>query len=68
MNLSRNLGEELRSLLLEHGDFTAVEVQLKKWNSKEETDRLKGGVHTEASLLKLGWTELLAKDYVIDYI
>jgi hypothetical protein len=46
-----------------HGSFGEVECEIKKWSSEEESDKLKGGTHTEASLQKLGWTEHLGETH-----
>ena len=53
-------GEKLRELLVSHGTFDAVEVQLENVHIEEQTDKLRGGWHTEASLLKEGWTTPLS--------
>ena len=58
--LTSILGEELRKLLLQQGTLEQVEVQLEKQHVEEESDTLRGGWHSEASLAMEGWTTLLA--------
>ena len=50
-------GEKLRDLLLKHGDFNEVEVELEKSNSQSSTNDVEGGWENEVTLSKLGWTE-----------
>ena len=50
------LGTKLRQLFLEHGNFGAVESEIKKSTSNEEMERLQGGWHNEVSLQMEGWT------------
>ena len=50
-------GEKLRKMLLEHGSFDAVEIQLKKWKEEKEEEELMGGWHTQVSLEMENWTE-----------
>ena len=53
-----HLGEELRALLVQHGSFDAVEVQVQKKIKDEESNKLRGGWHTEISLKRdFGWTQ-----------
>ena len=39
-----------------HGTFDRVEVHLENLHVEEQSDSLRGGWHTEASLTKEGWT------------
>ena len=54
----KTAGEQVRQLLLKHGDFKSVEVHLKKTYLKEEEQNKFGGWHCVATLTKEGWTEL----------
>ena len=46
-------------MLQEHGSFAAVEVELKRYHKKEDEEELEGGWHTQVSLEKENWTEIL---------
>ena len=56
-------GAKLQKLLSQHGNFQAVETCIKKSTMNEELERLRGGWHTEVSLQKENWTELLDLNY-----
>ena len=64
LGMCMSLGDELHKLFLEcDGDFRAVEAEIVKFNRSQKEEWLRGGWHTEVSLLQLGWTELL--DYIL---
>ena len=52
-----NPGEELRKLLLKEGTLDRVETAIQRQKIEEQSDTLRGGWHTEASLQKEGWTQ-----------
>ena len=41
------------------GDFGVVEAEIVKYKRQQSEEWVRGGMHTEASLTQLGWTELL---------
>ena len=51
--------EELRQLLLKHGEMKDFEVEVKRWKLQEQSEKTRGGSHTEVSLTQKGWTEHL---------
>lgn len=55
------LGEKIRELLLQHGDFRAVEVALTKRSEQLAQNDTKGGWYSEVMLTQKGWTELHGK-------
>ena len=52
------LGEKIRELLLQHGDFRAVEVELTKSSEQLAENDTKGGWYTVIRMAKEGFTEL----------
>lgn len=46
-----SLGEKLRSLLQEHGDFKSVEIQLSRWSKRVQSDDKKGRWVTKQYLM-----------------
>ena len=46
-------------MLLKHGSFSDVEVELQRYKNDEEQTALEGGWHTVVSLQSENWTELL---------
>lgn len=50
-----------------HGTFDSVETHLENVHVEEQTDNLRGGWHTEASLLKEGWTTRPSRIAVCDF-
>ena len=51
------LGERLRDLLLKHGSFESVEIQLVKMNSQLARNEEEGGWENEITMAARGWTE-----------
>ena len=63
------LGNKLRQLFLEHGNFGDVEAEIKKSTLNEAMKRLQGGWHNEVSLQKEGWTPPLVSSKLMgDYV
>lgn len=50
-------GEKLRELLLKHGDFKTVEVEVEKISTQTAKNGVEGGWENKISLTKKGWTE-----------
>ena len=55
----RQQGLRLRELLLKHGTFDEVEVQITKYRKEEEENQLEGGFYTKIDLEKEGWNSSL---------
>ena len=51
-------GEKLREMLLQHGSFRAVEVELEKRSTQTSQSDKKGGWETELSMAAMGYTQL----------
>ena len=52
------LGEKIRELLLQHGDFKTVEIELVKTSEQLAQNDTKGGWYTVAAMAQKGFTEL----------
>lgn len=52
------LGEKIRDMLLQHGDFKAVELELEKSSEQLAQNDTKGGWYSAIALGKKGYTEL----------
>ena len=51
-------GDVIRDLLLKHGNFNAVEIEVAKISRQTASNKLEGGWHNEISLAKIKfWDE-----------
>jgi hypothetical protein len=57
--ISQQQGSRLRELLLQHGSFEEVEVQIVKYRKEEEENQLEGGFYSKTDLEKEGWSSYL---------
>lgn len=53
---ARRLGQKLRELLLKHGSFEQVEVEVLRYKKEEEENKLEGGWYNRITLEQEGWT------------
>ena len=52
-----NSGEKLRDMLLQHGNFSQVEIELTKISTQTQINDEEGAWENEVSLAQEGWTE-----------
>ena len=53
---AQRLGQKLRDLLLKHGSFEQVEVEVLRYKKEEEENKLEGGWYNRITLEQEGWT------------
>ncbi|CAE7232915.1 unnamed protein product [Symbiodinium microadriaticum] len=63
MALLNTPGEKIREMLLQHGDFRGVEVQLTKESEQLAQNDTKGGWYSEQAMAQEGYTEYHGNQY-----
>lgn len=67
-SICKSQGEKLRELLLKHGSFEEVEIEIEKVSKQTEKNKVAGGWHNEVSLKEIHkWTPQLGSIYVFGF-